>query len=46
MQAAEIKMMCGKTLPDGISYGLLRNRRAEDIENHLGETRQRWLVHL
>ena len=50
MQAAEmrmIRMMCGKTLRDGIQNGLLRERTGvEDIENHLGETRLRWLGHL
>jgi len=50
MQAAEmrmIRMMCGKTLRDGIPNGLLRDRtRVEDIENLLGETRLRWLGHL
>jgi len=50
MQAAKMKMirmMCGKTLRDGISNGLLRDRtRVEDIENHLEETRLRCLGHL
>jgi len=33
-----IRMMCGK---------MLRNRTGvEDTENHLGETRLRWLGHL
>jgi len=42
-----IRMMCGKTLRDGIPNGLLRDRTGvEDIENHLGETRLRWLGHL
>jgi len=42
MQAAEIRMMCGKTLRDGIPNGLLRDRTGvEDIANHLGETRLR-----
>jgi len=36
----------GKTLRDGIPNGLLRDRTGvEDIENHLGETRLRWLRH-
>jgi len=43
MQAAEMKMIrmvCGKTLRDGIPNGLLRDRTgAENIENHQGETR-------
>jgi len=39
--------MCGKTLCDGIPNGMLRDRtRVEDIENHLGGTRLRWLGHL
>jgi len=39
--------MCGKTLRDGILNGLLRDRTGvEDIGNHLGETRLRWLGHL
>jgi len=50
MQAAEmgmIRMMCEKALRDGIPNGLLRDRtRVEDIENHVGETRLRWLGHL
>jgi len=42
-----IRMMCGKTLRDGIPNGLLRDRKeVEDIENHLGEARLRWLGHL
>jgi len=42
MQAAEMRMMCGKTLCDGIPNGLFRDRTGvEDIENHLGETRLR-----
>jgi len=42
-----IRMMCGKTLRDVIQNGLLRERTGvEDIENHLGETRLRWLGHL
>jgi len=40
-------MMCVKTLCDGIPNGLLKDRTGvEDIENHLGETRLRWLEHL
>jgi len=47
MQAAEVRMMCGKTLLDGIPNGLLRDKtEVEDMENHLEETRQRWLGHL
>jgi len=50
MQAAEmrmIRMMCGKMFPDGIPNGLLIDRiGVEDTENHLGETRLRWLGHL
>jgi len=50
MQAAEmrmIKLMCGKTLRDGIPNGLLKDRTGvEDIENHLEEGRLRWLGHL
>jgi len=52
MQAAEMRMIrmmwdCGKTFCDGISDGLLRDRTGvEAIENHLGETRLRWLGHL
>jgi len=50
MQAAEmrmIRMMRGKTLRGGIPNGLLRDRTGvEDIENHLKETRLRWLGHL
>jgi len=49
MQAAEmvmIKMMCGKTLRDGITNVLRDRTGVEDIENHLGETRLRWLGHL
>jgi len=42
-----MKMMCGKTIRDGNPNGLLRDRTGvEDIENHLGETRMRWLGHL
>jgi len=42
-----IRMMCGKTLREGIPNGLLRDRtEVEDIGNHLGETRLRWLGHL
>jgi len=41
------QMMCGKTLRDGIPNGLLRDKTGvEDIENHLGKTRLRWLRHL
>jgi len=44
MQAAEMRMMCVKTLCNGIPNGLLKDRTGvEDIENHLGETRLRWL---
>jgi len=50
MQAAEmrmVRMMCGKTLRDGIPNGLLRDRtKVEDIGNHLGETSLRWLGNL
>jgi len=50
MQAVEMRMtrtMCGKTLRDGIPNGLLRDRTGvKDIENHLGETRLKWLGHL
>jgi len=47
MQAAEMKIMCRKTLYDAISNGLLRDKTGvEDIENQLGETRLRWLGHL
>jgi len=47
MQSAEMRMMCGKTLRGGIPNGLLRDRTGvEDIRNHLGETRLRWLGHL
>jgi len=47
MQAAVMRMMCRKTLRDGIPNGLLRDRTGvEDIENHQGETRLRWLGHL
>jgi len=45
MQAAEMrmmKMMCEKTLCDGIPNGLLRDRTGvKDIENHLVQTRLR-----
>jgi len=42
-----IKIIRGKTLRDGIPKGLLRDRTGlEDIENHLEETRLRWLGHL
>jgi len=50
MQAVEtrvIRMMCGKMLRDRIPNGLLSDRtEVEDIENHLGEARLRWLGHL
>lgn len=50
MQVTEmrmIRMMCGKTLRDGISNVSLRERTGvEDIEYHLGESRLRWLGHL
>jgi len=47
MQAAEVRMMCEKMLHDGILNSLLRVRSGvEDIENHLGENRLRWLRHL
>ena len=50
MQATEmrmIRMMCGKTLRDGIPNALLRERTCvEDITNYLGENRLRWLGHL
>jgi len=37
-----IRMMCGKTLRNGILNGLLRDRtEVEDIDNQLGETRLR-----
>jgi len=42
-----MRMMCGKKLHGGIPNGLLRDRTGvEDIENHLEETRLRWLGHL
>jgi len=42
-----MRMMCGKTLRDGIPNGLLRDRTGvEDTENHLVETKLRWLGHL
>jgi len=47
MQAAEIRMVYGKTLRDEVPNGLFRDRIGmEDIENHLGETKRRWLGHL
>jgi len=50
MQTAEMRMimmMSGKTLRNGILNGLLRDRTGvEELENHLGETRLRWLTHL
>jgi len=49
MQAAKMRMirlMCGKTLRDGISNGLLRDWTGiEYMEDHLGKTRLRWLGH-
>jgi len=42
MQAAEMRMMRGKSLRDGIPRGLLRDRTGvKDIENYLVETRLR-----
>jgi len=42
-----IRMTCGNTLRGRIPNGLLKDRtEVEDIENHLGETRLRWLRHL
>jgi len=42
MQAAKMRMMCEKTLHDGISNGLLRDRTGvQDTGNYLGETRLR-----
>jgi len=39
-------MMCGKTLRDEISNGLLKDRTGvKDVQNHLGETRLRRLGH-
>jgi len=39
-----MRMMCGKVPCDGIPNGLLWDRTGvENIENHLGETRLRWL---
>jgi len=39
-----MRMMCEKTFRYGIPNGLLRDRTGvEDIENHLGEARLRWL---
>jgi len=39
MQAAEMRMMCEKTLRDEIPNGLLKDRtRVEDLENLLGGT--------
>jgi len=33
-----IRMMCGKTLRDGIPNGLLRDRKGvEDVRNHLDQ---------
>jgi len=47
MQAAEMRMMCGKTLRDGIPNGFLQDTTGvKDIENYLGKTRLRWLGHL
>jgi len=48
MQAAEMRMMCGKTtLRHGTPKGLLRDRTCvEDIENHMGENRLNWFGHL
>jgi len=50
MQAAELRMnimMCEKTLRNEIPHGLLRDRtRGENIENHVRETRLRWLGQL
>jgi len=50
MQGAEMrmnKMMCGKTLRDGIPNALLRDKTGvEEIEYHLEETRLRWFGHL
>jgi len=44
MQAAEMRMMCGKTLHD--PNVLLKDRTGvKDIENHLRETRLRWHGH-
>jgi len=43
MQAAEMRIMCGKTFRDEIPNGLRDRAGVEDIENHLGETRLRWL---
>jgi len=40
-------MMHGKMLRDEIPNGLLRERtEVEDTENHVRETRRRWLGHL
>jgi len=42
-----MRMMCGQTLTDGIPNSLIKDRTGvEDIENHLGEIRLRWLEHL
>jgi len=38
-----MRMMCEKTLRDGITNGLTG---VEDIENHLEENSMRWLGHL
>jgi len=39
--------MCGKTLRDGITNSLLRDRTGvEHIENHPEEITLRWLGHL
>jgi len=47
MLAAEMRMMCGKTLRDVIPNGLMRDKTGvEDIENHMGETTLRWIGHL
>jgi len=48
MHAAEtrmIRVMCGKVLRDRIPNGLLRDKTGvEDIGNHLGEIRLRWMA--
>jgi len=37
MQAAEMRIICGEMLCDGIPNGLLRDRTGvEDVGNHLG----------
>jgi len=50
MQEAEtrmIKVMCGKTFCDEIPNGLQRNSTGmENIGNHMGEIRLKWLGHL